>query len=244
MLVCSGLFAQSPAEQRVLSFTNVQAPPERQELAVVVGSISRVRVEGIDQSAGTLTVSGTQEQLAAAQWLFGELDQAPGAGSGTVDHPAGADTTDKLLVIFVTPSATPAAMQEIVYAIHVTGDVQPVVPFPPRKAIAMRCTEAEAGLATWLVQKLDVPPGAAQNTQDQHWFGPADTGDHLVRVFYLDGATTPEQLQDVLNRIRSNAGISRAGVATTARAIAVRGTLEQVTAAGKIVEAKELAPVR
>jgi hypothetical protein len=249
VLACTigALWAQDPpvpAADRVLTFSSIQAPPERQELAYAVGALAPVRIASIDNSAGTLTVNGNPEQLNAAQWLFTQLDQSLGAGSGAVAYPGEAASDNTLHVIFLTQSSTPPTAQEIVYAIRVTADVQAAVQFPPRKAIAMRGSAAQGDLAAWLVQELDVPPGGAQDTRNEHWYGEPNTGDHLVRVFYFDGATTPEQLQDAANRIRAGAGTARIAMATTARAIAVRGTLEQVTAAARIAQARDGAPVR
>ena len=244
VLTAAALLAQSESIDRVFSFTNIQPLPERRELVYLVNALTSVSVQETDRDVQSFTAHGTLAQLSAAAWLFQQLDISRGARSGTDEYRIGGEINDALRVIFLTPSTLPQGIQEIAYAIHLIGDAHPVVVFPPGSAVALRGTAAQGELAVWLAGKLDQPPGGPRNTTNDHWYGAPNTGNHLVRVYYLDALTTPGQLLQTLQRVRGNLGTPWVAVATEPRAIVVRGTLEQVEAAGRVIQVKKAAPVR
>jgi len=53
----------------------------------------------------------------------------------------------------------------------------------------------------------------------------------VVRVFYLTHTETPQQLQEVIVAVRSISGVFRAFTHSASRAMALRGTADQMAVA-------------
>jgi hypothetical protein len=193
---------------------------------------------------GSLTVRGTVEQVDIASWIFQTLDRPAGSQSGHLDYLVHGGVDDYAHIVFLAPSAVPDEVREIASAIGIVGDIEKVVAFPVRDAIVLRGTAAQGRLADFLVRQLDQPPGSWPTTGNEHWYSTPRGNDHLVRVFYFNGATTWNQLQDTVTRIRSNAGIERAAIATAARAIVLRGSAGRMDAAERVIMAAQQAVVR
>jgi hypothetical protein len=61
-------------------------------------------------------------------------------------------------------------------------------------------------------------------------------GDDIVRVFYLNHANTPQQLQEVVTLVRSIADVRRLFTYNELRAFAARGTADQIALVSWLVE--------
>jgi len=61
--------------ERVLHFAHTDGRESMNEISAVIATISEVR-RSLDDSEGTLKIDGTPDQIALAEWLFVQLDQA------------------------------------------------------------------------------------------------------------------------------------------------------------------------
>src|SRR5437016_1014773 len=78
-LFVSAAFGQSSKEQsldRTLRFTHTESSQNMQEIAVAVRAITDISQAAVDIEQKLLMVHGTAGQIALAEWLFNELDQA------------------------------------------------------------------------------------------------------------------------------------------------------------------------
>jgi hypothetical protein len=68
--------------------------------------------------------------------------------------------------------------------------------------------------------------------------GPAVSGD-VVKVADLAKTSTPQALQDLVNLIRSTAGMQRIVFTSMAQALTLRGTAAQMAAAERLIQQAE-----
>ncbi len=88
-------------------------------------------------------------------------------------------------------------------------------------------------MAEWLFNELE-------RKHDQQPASPAyrapQTGDDVVRVFYLRQAKTPAELQEGAKVIRQATQMQRLFTYSVAQALAVRGTADQVAEAERLIK--------
>jgi hypothetical protein len=129
-------------------------------------------------------------------------------------------------------------MQELINAVRSISEAQRVVAFWSQRAIMLRATPGQAKLAEWLVEQLKASPSAPgmRATVFDGDLNPPANRAPAVRVFYLPTATSPMDLQEAVNRLRSQAKLQRVVGYTTLPAIALRGTDAQAEAAERLMQ--------
>ena len=106
------------------------------------------------------------------------------------------------------------------------------------RTVTLRGTAGQIALAEWLVNALDKPgqdPGTRQyrlpesETARPAWL--PGGRDDVVRVFYPTHAETPQEIQELAVVVRSIYGVFRLFTFSATRAIALRGTADQIAIA-------------
>jgi type II secretory pathway component GspD/PulD (secretin) len=100
------------------------------------------------------------------------------------------------------------------------------------KTLAVHGTATQIAVAEWLFTELDrqtVPDSVSQE------FKVSNNADDVVHVFYLPNTATIQDFQEVATTIRTIAEIRRVYTFNTLRALTVRGTADQVAAAGFMI---------
>ncbi len=132
---------------------------------------------------------------------------------------------------------SPQALQEIAY---VVGSITQL-PKPPvdaeHAAITVAGTPGQIALAAWIIGELDQPTKAADLT----YITPGGA-DSVARMFYLAHVGSPQQIQELVNVIRSMAEIRPIAVYNPAKVIVLRGAHAEVEQAEWIIKALDLAP--
>jgi hypothetical protein len=107
-----------------------------------------------------------------------------------------------------------------------------------RRMVTLRGTAGQIALADWLVDALDKPgqnPGTRQyRLPESEPARPASLPggrDDVVRVFYPTHAGTPQEIQELATVLRSIYGVFRLFTYSATRAIALRGTADQIAIA-------------
>jgi len=90
-------------------------------------------------------------------------------------------------------------------------------------------------MANWLFQELDQP---LTTTRVAHEFFVPDSSNDVLRVFYFPLSTTVQSFQETATEIRKATQIKRAFTNNAPRSLAVRGTIEQLSQAASMVQAK------
>ncbi|MBZ5622967.1 MAG: hypothetical protein LAQ69_30170 [Acidobacteriia bacterium] len=241
--VASGQTSTPQSVDRVFHFTNTQTPQGFKEVASLIRTIASIPQGSVDNEQRTLTVHGTADQVALAEWLFTDLDkpadgQPPAHYSSTQDYRVPGGTDDVARVFYLAHTGTPRGMQEIVNGIRSILEIQRIVVCNGPRAVALRGTAEQVAGAEWLINGLDRPADAQPQSQ-----GPAkveyrlsDARNPAARVFYLKHTATSQGSQEIVNAIRSILEIQRVVALNGPRALALRGTTEQVAAADWLID--------
>jgi hypothetical protein len=217
---------------RVFQLTQDENKRELEEIATVLRATGDIRQVSIDDTTRTVTVAGTVTQIAIADWLVRQMDlpvTAQFSGVHEYRPPAGKD--DVIRVFYLTHASTPQELQEIVTTVRSVADIPRVFIYNARKAVAVRGTNQQITLAAWLVDQLNQPAHVAAPAPHEYKL----PGDDMARVFELTNPQTPQQLQEIVTLIRSIGDIQRLFVCNERRAVALRGTAEQVSLAAWLV---------
>jgi hypothetical protein len=136
----------------------------------------------------------------------------------------------------LTGGESPEAMQEIAYVAGMVTEL----PKPPvdaeKAAITVAGTPDQIALAAWLIGELDQP------TKSNLTYVPPGGADSVARMFYLAHVSTPQQVQELVNVIRSMTEIRPMSAYRPAKVIVLRGTHAQAEQAEWIVRGLDLAP--
>jgi hypothetical protein len=217
---------------RVFQLTQDENKRELEEIATVLRATGDIQQVYIDDTTRTVTIAGTAGQIAIADWLVRQMDlPVTTQFSGVYEYrpPAGRD--DVIRVFYLTHASTPQELQEIVTTVRSVADIPRVFIYNALNAVAVRGNNQQITLAAWLVGQLNQPANVAAPAPHEYKL----PGDDMARVFELTNPQTPQQLQEIATLIRSIGDIHRLFVCNDRRAVALRGTAEQLALAAWLV---------
>jgi hypothetical protein len=220
----------------VYFLSQIDTPQAMQESVNASRSISDIQRMFPIYGIRAIAMSGTAAQVAVGRWLLHELDApSPATGNAPVVHRyAAVDTQGTTArVYFLANLRHPLALQEAVNGVRSISNVQRLFPVNRPFAITMRGTEAQAELCEWMLARLDTQ-GIV--TAGEYQFPDVDDG--LVRVFIAPGVSTPQTLQELVNRVRAEARAQRVYPFNSGSAVLFRGTPSQVAIAEAMVNQK------
>jgi hypothetical protein len=218
--------------RRVFSLAPDDTPQNVQEIANAVRTIADISQLSIDDQARVLTVSGTAEQIALADWLVKGIETN---GSGALAYTIAGAADDarhgsgnQVRIFYLPNLPNQQTLQEFVNAVRTVADAAKVYQYWKTRAIAMRLTAGQAALAEWLIEALNRPAATAPSMSAFTASGMLPVDTVAARVFYRPETMTAQQLQETVVAIRSEANIPRIYSVFAPRAIALRGTDAQV----------------
>jgi hypothetical protein len=227
---------------RLFFLTTPAAATDFYAIGTAIRTIGDVRRVGANGGTRTIAVRGTSEQIAVAAWIVNTLDRPADqrADSRDLQMPASSDARGEtaVRVVYVSNAATPQDFQEIAVAARITADVRRVFTLDASKAILVRATAGQISMFDWLVQQLDKPaarPAGAAHGSGTYEYDTAWDRDNMVQVFYVPQVSTVKDFQQFATRIRTAANIRRVFTYNAPRAIAVRGTIDQIAMAERMV---------
>jgi hypothetical protein len=221
--------AQEPAVERVLSFRYAETPQSWQEINNAVRSIADIKEATMNPASRTLNLRGPATRMAAAEWIFHELDRPnqPAIPNSDIHDFRPAGTADVVVSVYYPERLhTPMALQEVVNAVRSIADIPYLFPVNAVNAVVMRGTAAQIALAKWAFQQLDGPPPANRTTEFRE-FHSQWLPDAVVRVFFLATLRDPQAIQEVVNATRTIADVQRFFPVNQLHAITMRGTAAQ-----------------
>jgi hypothetical protein len=230
---CLILGAQSQTPEKTFYFSHIQTPQATQEAANAIRSIGDIRDVTPDAPKHSVTVSGTEEQLAIAGWLAAELDN-PAAPPATRDLPFSDPRAPLAQVFFLRHLSSAVELQEVVNAVRSVTDIQRCFPMNQQKAIVMRAMPEQIKAADWILGVLDRPADAAPGEPQEYRLpeGVLDARSGLlVRAAPITHITTPQGIQELVNGTRSMADLQRFFPIQSRRFVLMRGTDEQLAVA-------------
>lgn len=219
--------------------THASSPGAAQELVNAIrtaGEINRVVQMKSEQA---ILVRGTNDQAALAKWMVALLDipagpHPPAGGAKPPEFQLSGVRDPVVRVFFLRHTDSPQGLQELVNSIRSVDDINRVYPVESTRAIVARGTTEQMTLAEWLVHELDRAP-ATQPAVSAFKVPYGLRGETEARVFHLARIQSDEAMQETLNAIRNTADLQRAVTCAGARALAMRGTPEQMGLAEKLI---------
>ena len=123
-------------------------------------------------------------------------------------------------------------LNEFATLVRTISDTRQVSADVAQKTLSVRGTATQIAIAEWLFTELDrqtVPDSVSQE------FRVANNADDVVRLFFLPNTATIQDFQEIATTIRTIAEIRRVFTYNTPRAMAVRGTADQMAAAAFMI---------
>jgi type II secretory pathway component GspD/PulD (secretin) len=243
VLFCALAFAQdTPQTNKVLYFAHTVSPRGVQEVVNCLRSVTEMQRVTADSSGRSITVSGSASQMALGEWMFQNLDQpADARPASPAQYTVDGSPLSAVRVFYLANSLLPQQMQEIINAVRAMAEVQRIAAFNDVHAVVARAQPNHIALAEWVVSQLDPSssPGAAPSQNPATFAYHADfIHDTAVaaRVFHLTNAKQPQELQQIVNSIRSATEIQRIAVFPRGAEIALRGTEDQAALAEWLIK--------
>jgi hypothetical protein len=116
-------------------------------------------------------------------------------------------------------------------------DVRRVFTYNKPRAIAVRGTADQVAFVNWLFNELDQPVHGAQGHQSTIYTYPVVGREEgtTAQVFYLPLIATTPDFQKIATTIRTTAQIRRVFTWNEARAMVLRGTVDQIELAQRLL---------
>jgi len=226
--------AAQPATDLVLHFAHTDSDKSQQEIGTLIRTISDKDIT-VNLAPGTLTVHGTADQLGLAQWLFVGLDRSTPVPADSAMHqftlPDGSENVVRLF--YLDRGQTVQQFQELATMVRTVIEIRRVFTYNDAKAIAFRGTADQMAMTDWMIGDIEkAAAGPRPHSVSRQYLLPSDPSDrrneNVTQIFYLANTPTVQDFQEVATLMRTIAEIRRVFTYNTPRAIAVRGTADQL----------------
>jgi hypothetical protein len=233
---------------RIFYLTNTPTVQTFQQVATLIRTTADIRRVFTYNAPRALVVRGTVDQVALAAWLVDAIGQSPTGDSAEYRMPATSDPRGETVVhlFHIVHAASIQDFQEVATAIRTIADIRRVFTYNEPRIFVTRGTSEQNVLAKWLVQQMDQPavgqPGAMTGQSSPIYeYQNSDDAANIVRIFYLRSPTVQDFQQNATD-IRVKTGIRRVFTYNAPRAMAVRGTVDQVAMADRMVKELDTPP--
>ena len=190
---------------RTFHLTNVPTVAGLRELGVILRTLDTQSIL-VDEANQDISVSGTADELALAGWLVQQLDVQNPPPTSPAYTVAGGNDTVRILYLSHTTAQVP--LNELVTTLRTVGDIQRIFTYSPLHAVAIRTTVAQAQLAQWMVQQLDVPSDKPESGGRFDLSTPG-RGSEIVEVVYLAHPLQGAGLNEIVTTIRTVADVQK-----------------------------------
>ena len=163
-------FGQS---NKVFQLTQNESSQDLAEIATLLRGTANLQQVSIDDTARTVTVSGSDGQIAMAAWLIQQHDLPAKAPLGGVhEYRPSANTGELVRVFYVTHASTPKQLQDLATLIRSVADIRMMYVYSTLRAVTICGSDRQITLAAWLVNQLNLP--RSQAAAAPHEFQVAD----------------------------------------------------------------------
>jgi hypothetical protein len=228
---------------RVFFLPNAAAIPDLQEAAGAIRATTEMRRVATYNASRAMATRGTPDQIGLAAWIVDVLDRRAGEKAAAREYrmPMNSDPRGEVVtrIFYVSNAASIQDFQEIAAVARSLAEVRRVFTLNTPRAIVARSTPEALALADWLIQQIDKPaigkPGAPADQSSAVYEYNLDR-DNTVKVFYLAQTATVQDFQTLASRIKNTTNMRRVFTYNAPRAIAVRGTGNQVATAERMAK--------
>ncbi len=220
---------QTPEQRdRIFYLTHTATTQQFLEVVTAIRTITDIREVSTDNDQKSATVHATAPQIAMAEWLFNELDSPVAQPAMPHEYRTPGTNDDVVRVFYVITAPTVQDFQEVATLVRTITDIRRVFTYNGRNALTVRGTDAQIGLAEWLVKEL--VPEPPSSTHQYEMAG----NDDVVRVLRLTHTASVQDFQKAVTQIREATQIKRIFTYNNPRAFAVRGTADQIALAERM----------
>jgi hypothetical protein len=214
--------------QRTFYLTHTATVQQFLEVVTTIRTITGIREVSTDNDQKSATMHATAPQIAMAEWLFNELDSPIAQPALPHEYRPPGTSDDVVRVFYVITAPTVQDFQEVSTLVRTITDTRRVFTYDGRNALVLRGTSAQAALAEWLVKEL--VPEPPSSTHQYEMAG----NDDVVRVLRLPHTPTVPDFQKAATAIREATQIKRIFTYNAPRAMALRGTADQIALAERL----------
>jgi hypothetical protein len=214
--------------QRTFYLTHTATVQQFLEVVTTIRTITDIREVSTDNDQKSATMHATAPQIAMAEWLFNELDSPIAQPALPHEYRPPGTSDDVVRVFYVITAPTVQDFQEVSTLVRTITDSRRVFTYNGRNALVLRGTSAQAALAEWLVKEL--VPEPPSSTHQYEMAG----NDDVVRVLRLPHTPTVPDFQKAATAIREATQIKRIFTYNAPRAMALRGTADQIALAERL----------
>lgn len=139
-------------------------------------------------------------------------------------------------VFYLSHTETPQQLQEVTNVVRAMSDT-PGTFDTAKKTLTLRGNATQLALAEWLVSEMDrTQTMASGGTPTVQPYRDERGQDQVIRVFSLSHATTPLQLMELTNLVRSISDMQRVFPYNALHVLVMRGTADQMGMAEWLVQ--------
>ena len=230
---------------RVFYLPNTATVQSFYEIATTVRTIMDVRLVCGYDSTRALAVRGTEDQIAAIDWMLHELDQPAGATRTDPAEYKVADTGPHpepwVRVLYIPYTSTVQQFQEIATLVRTITETRRVFTYNAPRALVVRGTADQMAAILWLIHELGTPVAADKLVSPLYQMADDIHGENVVQVFYVKDAANVQDFQQIATQVRTTIKIRRVFTYNATMAMTLRGTADQIAAAGQMLKDRQVA---
>ncbi|HEY6346170.1 MAG TPA: hypothetical protein VIY49_32180 [Bryobacteraceae bacterium] len=237
-LAAFGQTSGSSQITRTFNFAHTSGVQNINEIATAIRTIVDTQPPVVDVASRSVTVRAAGDRMALAEWLFNGMDLAsPVAANSAIHEFRLAGSGDNIVRLFyLNRGQTVQEFQELATLVRTIGDVRRVYTTNEGKILALRGTADQTAMADWLIPELEKSAGQprAHSVSSEYrlpTIAAPQPNENVMRVFYVGNAATIQSFQEAATLIRTMTDIRRVYTSNAPRAVAVRGTADQVALA-------------
>ena len=215
---------------RTFFLTHTATVQQFHEVVTAIRTITDIHEVSTDDDQKSAAIHATDAQIAMVEWLFNELDSPLAQPALPHEYRTPGADDDVVRVFYVIAAPTVQDFQEAATLVRTIADIRRVFTYNGRNALTVRGTNAQIGLAEWLLKELVPDPPASAHRYEM-------AGDEdVVRVLRLPHTATVRDFQKTATAIREATQIKRVFTYNAQRALALRGTAGQIALADKLAQ--------
>ena len=224
MAVCFASIAFGQNADRVFHLTNATAVMSLQDIATTLRSVAQIQQVSVDSAAAMLTVKGTPDQIALADWLIPKLDVPAASNAAPLEYRVSGNSEDVMAVCGLVHTISIRGAEEIVTTVRTVVNIQKIFLVAAPAILTLRGNADQIALAESLVSELDQTPQPRQNATVHE----LKLSDDTVVVYGLAHTIEPQSIQEVLVILRTVLDIQRLFEVTEPKLLAIRCNPSQV----------------
>jgi hypothetical protein len=187
---------------RVFHLTNSTSAESLQDIVTTMRTVAQIQRVSADTNVAEITVKGTANQIALAEWLIPKLDVSPGSTPGPQSYRIAGDNDDVVELFELTNASTMQTIQEVLTTLRTVADIGKVYQVSGPRIIMLRGNSSQIALAEFLIPLVDQPVQPRQNPT-VHAFQMTGVPNEIAIVYGLAHAEKNLDLQQILTSLRT-----------------------------------------